>query len=747
MGGRAASAIWAVSAFATALTTSAGAQTSARTEASTAESAERIAANDALAATAGTPAAEQASVPLPLPAAIPGAPASPAAPPSTFERIATWMGVEPDSVRWLRLGTWEGNLGFTYGGTQVESGPKSDTLTSTTRLATEYLTIRNNGYSILDPRFITGSIGVTLGWDQVRQRFQDQDTNQNGTLNGYSFDATFFGQKALNGRVWADRVESFTTLPFTGDTKSTVSTAGAMLNLMQHSWLRDAEILPWFDAWLQAYRTRTLDEYHFGSTSTNYDQTQDVVRLYAHNGGETSDLSVTADLVDFKFPTFPQGAYRNYGAAANYSRDFGPNLDTTWTSVATYNDRKGDIALETFTLDETVDVHHTTDLRSTYWYSLLRQQSASGTVVDQVGAAEVTYNLWRYLSLSASATGRHDQYPNGPVEGASGSLSADYTRPLASGAQVYANAQATYAYASNNLSSGEISVIDEASSAPAAPGVGAGVLLNNPFVVAQSIIVVDTRGGARIPTTINVDYTVATEGNQSRILVLPTSPVIRPGDPLAISYTYQVPTQASYHASSESLTVGADWNWLALNYNHTQTQAPQVTQAGVTFVGNSSSDALTAVVRGNWEAFNASAIASLVHYSAPALAYNTQTYTVSGAYQPIWAVALNFTSAWSRTDYTLPVARTSGNEAARIDLNLYAPPGSHNDVLTATLFGLYNKLTDSEIPTQTLKQVGCNVDYTLGKLTLKASAMHGTFTIGSSTTRTSLFNLSANRRF
>ena len=76
-------------------------------------------------------------------------------------------------------------------------------------------------------------------------------------------------EKALNARVWADRVEGFSTLPFVGNLTSTDTSTGFMVNLLQHSWLRDMELLPWFDAKLQVYEQRTLQQYDSGTTSSS----------------------------------------------------------------------------------------------------------------------------------------------------------------------------------------------------------------------------------------------------------------------------------------------------------------------------------------------------------------------------------------------------------------------------------------------------------------------------------------------
>ena len=750
--GRGRTCAWAAFALALFADCSA-AQSSVAAEGPAAGTSDAIAANDALAAVAGVGTPDSsAPVPAPTPPSGQNVPPPFAAAPSTFNQLATWMHVESEDTQWLRLGTWDGSLGFTYGGSRQafsNSNPAASSAgstNSTTRLLTEYLNIRNDAFSIFDPRFISGSLGVTLGLDQVKQRFDDQEQSQHGNFEGYSFNAVFLGDKALNSRVWADRVQGFSTLPLIGNEKSTTSSFGTALNLLEHSWLRDADILPWFDARLQVYQERVLQQFDYATSTSALEQIQNVVSLDAHNGTETSDLSVALNAIDFDYVNYPTGSYRSHGAGVYYSGDFGPNFNTTWNSAVAYNDRAGDIPLQILTVTESADVHHSADLQSSYAYNLFQQNSDGSNSVNQNASANLSYILWRNLTLSAEAGGTRSQYPSGTVQGANGSLGIDYSRGLPGGGQVFANAQGNYSHISDNLSSGEVPVIDEAQSAPPILGAGNGFALKFPFVIASSIVVVDTRGGALLPTTVNVDYTVTTDGNLTRILVLPTSHVIQANDPLAVSYDYLTPSQASYTNATESITLGTDLGWLGLSYTHTQNTAPDLTVGTVTLAGNSTSDTVTGSLRGNWSEMNANLTANLIHYQSSDLAYNTQSYTAGGGYHPFYAIGLNVIGTWFQTKYTVPL-RTSGGSNARIDLDLFAPPGSHNDVLSATVFGVRSKLTDSEFPTQTLNQVGTTLNYSLGKLTFEASAQYGNFTLGSATTKSTQFNLAITRRF
>src|ERR1019366_4930884 len=114
--------------------------------------------------------------------------------------------------------------------------------------------------------------------------------------------------------------------------------------------------------------------------------------------------------------------------------------------------------------------------------------------------------------------------------------------------------------------SGPIAVVDEQHTAPPFFGPGIGFTLNNPFAVTASIVMFDTRGGARIPTTAGVDYTIVSQGQLTQIVILPTTVVILPGDPLTVSYSYVVAPNGRYSTTTWSAGAGVTFGWMAFHF-------------------------------------------------------------------------------------------------------------------------------------------------------------------------------------
>src|SRR5208337_4724845 len=86
---------------------------------------------------------------------------------------------------------------------------------------------------------------------------------------------------------------------------------------------------------------------------------------------------------------------------------------------------------------------------------------------------------------------------------------------------------------------GPVTVLDEKHTAPSFFGAGIGFTLADPFVVTSTIVMYDTalRTG-RVLTQLGVDYNLVQQGQLTQIVIIPTSLIIHPGDPLEVSYSY-----------------------------------------------------------------------------------------------------------------------------------------------------------------------------------------------------------------
>jgi len=93
--------------------------------------------------------------------------------------------------------------------------------------------------------------------------------------------------------------------------------------------------------------------------------------------------------------------------------------------------------------------------------------------------------------------------------------------------------------------SGNVSLYNETNgrAIPPTPVVGAGstIQLRDRNIETSTIVVVVIKtGGVRVTAVLGIDYTVQVDGDRTSLVPSPTSAVMQPGDPLNVSYAYQV---------------------------------------------------------------------------------------------------------------------------------------------------------------------------------------------------------------
>jgi uncharacterized protein (DUF1330 family) len=285
-----------------------------------------------------------------------------------------------------------------------------------------------------------------------------------------------------------------------------------------------------------------------------------------------------------------------------------------------------------------------------------------------------------------------------------------------------------YEYDSFNLGSGQIGVIDEPHVAPPVIGVDTGFVLRNTLVVASSIVVVNVRGGSRLATTVNVDYEVVVRGNQTRIVVLPTSRVIQPGDPLAVSYSYGVGQDATLDQLNWTAGAAFSNDWLGIRYQHYAVNQTPLTAGAVPIIDNVREDDVNANLNGNWETARASILATYKDYNSTKLVYKSQSYQAIAEYRPTPDFSVTFTGQWYRSKFTLPVEVDTAS-SARLDATWYAPWG-----LTANAFAFRGKVKSTQIPDDTVSLLGLKLTYNWRKVTFTCTVQASREVRGTTTT-------------
>ena len=690
------------------------------------------------------------------PESAPGAAAAGAEAVGTPSPDQDASAADSDFLSALHFGPWSGNFGFYYNGDREQvstpalpATPLTPAFPATSSQfvnsrALEQLTVRNDEFSIVDPRFVAGYLGATFGLTQERQEYNGENTPLHGTLGGYDFKATIFRDLPYNGDIYANRVQSFTTEPFGGSTKTLLQSEGFILRLGEDSFLRERypDVLPYFSAALEVYQMRQDQNTVSAGVGYQDDQIRNVVNLTARNGTETSDLDLLLRYVDNTDLNYASNTFTSNEARLSYNLDFDPNLASNWSSLVDYYDRRGGYAEQATTVDQLVRISHSVDTWTSYHYYLLQQNTPEGgNQLSQAATFNLHNALWRNLTTNVEAQALSVKVPTGRQNQDYAQVDWEYARNLPWNGNVYTSLGGRYQYDANNVQAGQLQVVDESHVAPPVLGVDEGFVLANPFVIASSVIVVDTRGGSRLATTVNVDYTVLTLGNQTRIVVLPTSAIIKPNDPLAVTYSYAVPPNANLNSVSGWAGAGLDFGWFGLRYRYEDTNETPLTPAAVSIVNSWRESEGEANLRGDWGPFQARVAAAYKDYNGTLLAYQDRRYRAFASFLPFSDLSLTFTGLWYRTNYTLPVERTNGS-LERLDLIFAMPVG-----LTGNLFAFRSTLTDTLLPNDTLSQVGMTLRFNWRKITLSASAQYGRELRGDVRTTDKQLQLTAIRHF
>lgn len=641
----------------------------------------------------------------------------------------------------LRLGTWGGSLEAGYQTDRQRTRSTTDReIDFARRRALERLTIRNSGFSVLDPRLFRGDLGLTFGLVQDRENDNGEKSSRRAKLTGYAFDSTILGAFPYSGTLFANRSQEFLTQPF-GRTDMTFQSRGAAFRLAEDSPLRDWGF-PYFSTSVR------LEQQHIQEATTSAlgqtfrrDELRNTLRHDAHKGYETADLDWRYEFNDFNNEILPHGSYRSHSANLSYNRDFGPDLNRRWNSRLSYITRSGSTPLSIFTADEGLRIEHRSNLATDYRYLFTRMETQTGTVVTQNGSLHVLHQLNRNLSTNALLSAVRQELPTGLRDTYAGQLDLNYRRTLPWNGTLFARVGGRGQLQDNRMAVSQISVVDEAHGAPSPLGAGAGFLLEQSFVMPSAVVVVDTRGGARLATTLGMDYDIVQEGNFTRIIPLATSAVIQAGDPLEISYTYEIDPSIKYSTTSESASAGVDFRWISFSYGHEQTEQKLISGQDSRFLQDIRKDSAQLDLRGNWEKIQAQAGAAFVHYDSTRLAYNQRRYYQSASYRPTRSLALGVNADWTVTDFAQP-ERLSDTRSARLTLDWYAPGGWS----TTALLGR-RVIKDSVVPTETVSEASLRARLDYGKIVLVSAVTASDRTRGGFQTGSWRLDLTMTRRF
>lgn len=644
---------------------------------------------------------------------------------------------------WLVPGTWGGSLELGYERERQQTRTDNNLSDLARNRTNERMEIRNSGFYIMDPRFITGNLGLTTDFFQEHDRVDGVENAPHGKLTGYTFDVGILPAKPYTAALFANQNQSILDRPFGGKSNISYEARGATLRLREDSFLKDSGI-PYFNSALG------VRQEHAHETTTILDQTlqrdefRNVFTFEANKGFQTADLGFHYERNDLDNRIFPDTSFQTQAANLTYGLDFGPTLNRRWDSRVYHYDyqrRTGEDTRTFLTVDEQLRLDHSENLFTDYRYLLSQIAAPTGTTTTQTGSLHTQHRLYRNLTTDVTAQGIRQDIVDGKRTNDAVQLDLNYRRGLAWNGQVFGRVGTRYQVDDNDLTGSSIVVTDEPHTAPSPLGGGTGFTLNNLFVVTSTIVVVNTRGGGRVTATLNVDYDVLQEGEYIKIIPLATSPLIQPGDPLLVSYSYGTAPSIRFSTVSRWVSVGVDFRWLAFSLAHDEYDQTLLSGQDGRFLDDQRRDTAQFELRGGWNRIQARATSLYQTQDSMRLAYARRQFNQFLTAPLRFNFTLGLQAEESFTDFAVPL-RENKTRSLRATLDRYAVNGWY-----VSAFGAVRVLEDSNLPTETLREAGAQARRTLGKLDIVPSLTWNRFERGVIETTDWRLMLRATRRF
>jgi hypothetical protein len=617
-------------------------------------------------------------------------------------------------VRW-GLGRWQGESSF-FLDWENQDDKRSQTKYDTI-LFQERVGLHNLGAFIVDPRFLTLNLGGSFGLSQEDGIAVTDNSLRvgNGTLNDYAFEGLFLSDKAYPFTLFANRNQSTLSQGFGGQSDVTFESRGGIFELREGNFLKDYGLLN-FSSLLDVHQEFLKeDSTVFGSPFLR-DERRNIVRYNAQKGGETSDFDLRYELNDVSDPLNPTNVFDSNTVRAHHSIDFGPTLNRRLDSIFYYFDRTGSAPGSFLSVDEGLRLDHSINFASDYRYDFSQSDSDAGVTTTNAASIGLLHQLYRQLTTTLTGRAMRQDFPTGNKTIYGGQTNLDYSRPLPWSGQFFLDTSGGYQVEDNNFTSSTVDVVDEPHTAPPVFGAGAGFTLDNSFVITDTIVMVDVRGGSRLPTTLNVDYVISQEGSLTKIIPLAGSPVIQPNDPLEVSYTYSVAPNLKYSTATAAARVGVDFPRVAASYEHALSDQSRLTgTAPPQFLINENVDRFEVELRGQWNEVHAHSIVAYEIQNSTIIDFNAWRFNQLLSYQPRSDLIAQISGDQYLVDYP-GQSRHSTSYLVRGSVDWFTPLG-----LSVSTFAGYREFHDTSVPSDEIIDSGVRVRWTYHNLEVAPS--------------------------
>ncbi len=615
------------------------------------------------------------------------------------------------------LGEWQGGVQGGYEWEDQQTTAQGISNSVVRNRFDEDVHLANEGFYLLDPRLLQGNAGTDLDFYQESDDLNGEHKNQSGTLIGYNVNTVLFGEMPYTGFLFARQNQTDTSTDFGGRTDNTNQSFGGIATLRQDSFLRES--FPYFSADVYA-RQEVADQSttQFGQTFTT-DETRDIVGADAYKGFQTADLDFNWQFINDTYTGSIPYSFVTDWLTVGYSRDFGPTLNRRWDSQVSYMTLSGDGLNQSFLYaDERLRIDHFKNLVTTYEYLLVSNDNNGQRDTSNTATFQVQYRPFPNLTQTVTLQAFYETLsPGGHTDYYAAETSPSYTHSIPWGGTLNLGTSGRYEIDQNHTG-GPVTVLNEKHTAPAFFGPGIGFTLTSPFVVTSTIVMYDTRGGGRRVTTLGVDYYIVVQGQLTQIVIIPTTVVIEPGDPLEVNYSYVVGPSGRYSTTNLGAEAGVTFSWIALNFSHQQSNQSLQSGTGAQYLTSFHQENAELNVHREWESFDARGLALYQVFHTRSEATGTFDYTLQNygeylTFRPWWTTSTTAHLDGTETfiDYTIQPTRKNTYLDLEASLDRFFSSGNY-----FTMFGRAVQITQTDFETETDYEAGFRGNFRYGKI-------------------------------
>lgn len=601
------------------------------------------------------------------------------------------------------------------------AGPPQIRSETENKRAEERITLRNTGAYVIDPRFITLSLGATFGRSQERSTAETNGSklreNRDADLSGFDLFAGFMpGNDTFSANVFANRNKFIQTRELAGSTDVDVENRGVTFFANRLSIPSTLTIRQELDE----------EEARTGPIVTATDERRDIVSYEGRRGWENKQMVLRYEFIDKSDEVRPELDFESEEANVFTSVDFGPELNRRWDSRIRLFSREDFSEEDRLDVDQFVQIEHSERLRTQYRYFLIDTDRPGGETTTQTASFSLNHRLYESLTTDVQIDATDESFDDGERDIYNARVNLGYTKRLPREGRLLADLVVSTGKEEDDFEEAFVPQEQHTFATPFA----LPVRLDNPNVIASSVEVTKVANGppvpgcsvfpVPIPLVEGVDYTLRAVGSTTEIVPLPcslTTPGINPGDTIAVDYRFtRGGAPVTFTTDNFRVGVSVDYGWIRPFFIHEQRDQDLVSGSDDSFLNDEDSDTIGLELRYDRARLRASFLVEREDFESDDQAFEEVRADQFLRYSFKPGLWLTVNGRQSFKDFSFPEDRETDVKTVRATLT-YA----RNTNLYVDVFAGVEDFEDTLVPDEHLAELGVQARWRLGKLEVNPS--------------------------